>query len=150
MPFYYGSLCGSYADQASYISHCYMGYSDTLTSQIINILCLISSKLLSWGLFYQQIQHLQQQTNEYRWRSLVMSPFFNQSLVLPWDLAGIGLFGCFGVVSTWSGDACWRVLVNNGPDSKQWRSLVISHFFRSVFDSLVRGWNEKFTKKWYC
>ena len=45
-----------------------------MRSQIINFLCLISSKLLSLGLFCWQIKHPQHQISEYTWRSLVMSP----------------------------------------------------------------------------
>ena len=46
-----------------YINDCHRDYSDTLTSQI-NLLRLISSKLLRWGLFHLHIQHTQHQTNE--------------------------------------------------------------------------------------
>ena len=63
-----------------YIRHCHRDYSDILRSQIIKFLCLISSKLLSWGLFYRHVQHLQNQTNEYTWQSLVSSSFFKPSV----------------------------------------------------------------------
>ena len=52
------------------ISHCNSDYSNTLTSQWINFLCLIPSKQHGLGLFYQHIQLLQHQVSGYAWRYL--------------------------------------------------------------------------------
>ena len=55
----------SFGPSFLYISHCYSDYSPTVTSQITNFLCLISSTWLTLGLFYQHIQLLQHQVSGY-------------------------------------------------------------------------------------
>ena len=59
------------------ISHYHSDYSVTLTSQMINFLCLIPSKWHGLRLFYQHIQLLQHQVSGYAWKYWVISHFFN-------------------------------------------------------------------------
>ena len=65
MSLYFGGLCRSYVNKFLYTKHCHGDHGVTLVSQMINFLCLIHSKQLGSGLFYQHIQLLQHQVSRY-------------------------------------------------------------------------------------